>query len=86
MTKKLSNVSLKEFRAFLKHHGLNKHGINSGHEYWSKTVLTRPVTFQTHIDPIPAFIVSNNLRTMGLTSADLREFFESPKKAKKKPS
>ena len=74
MTARLSNVSIKVFREFLKYHNLNFHRIKSGHEIWSKKSLSRPVTFQTHVDPIPPFIISNNLRTMGLKSSDLRDF------------
>jgi hypothetical protein len=79
MTARLGNISIKEFREFLKYHDLNFLRIKSGHEIWSKKTLTRPVTFQTHIDPIPTFIISNNLRTMGLTSTDLRSFLSQRK-------
>ena len=36
----------------------------------------RPVVFQNHIDPIPLFIIKNNLRTMNLTLKDLRNYLE----------
>lgn len=83
MTRKLSSITIKEFRAFLEFHGLNYHHTKGGHEIWSKKALTRPVTFQTHIDPIPPFIISNNLRVMGLTSKDLRDYLESNRKKRK---
>lgn len=75
MAKRLQNISVSEFRSFLKHHGLSRIRTASGHEIWTRTDLTRPVVIQTHIDPIPIFIVKNNLRTIGLTTSDLREFF-----------
>jgi hypothetical protein len=77
MAKNVNNISIKEFKDFLKHHGLNYHRTSSGHEIWGKSSLTRPVTFQIHIDPVPLFILKTNLRTMGLTLTDLRGFFDS---------
>ena len=49
---------------------------NTGHEKWNKEGMLRPVVFQTHIDPIPEFIVHNNLRNMGLTASDLRAWLK----------
>ena len=77
MTFKLHNISIAEFRSFLKHHGLNYIRTKGGHEIWSRKDLLRPVIFQTHIDPIPAFIIKNNHRTMGLTTKDLRNFLSN---------
>jgi hypothetical protein len=76
MTKRLTNVPLKDFRDFMKFHGMKRISVKGGHEKWSKKDLTRPVVLQTHIDPIPGFIISNNLRTMGLTTKDLRTFLD----------
>lgn len=59
-TQKLSNISLKDFRKFLNNQGLNlikDTKGRGGHEKWSRSDLDRPITIQTHIDPIPEFIV-----------------------------
>jgi hypothetical protein len=77
MTPSIKNVSIVDFRAFLTHQGLKYIGTKDGHEKWSRKDLLRPVVFQTHIDPIPLFIIKNNLRTMGLTLTDLRSFFNT---------
>lgn len=77
MTPSIKNVSISEFKRFLTHHGLKQIRISNGHEIWSGRELTRPVIFQTHIDPIPLFIIKNNLRTMGMTLGDLREYLNS---------
>ncbi len=45
-------------------------GINSGHEKWTRKDLTRPIIIQTHIDPIPEFIIKNALRNLNLTRKD----------------
>jgi hypothetical protein len=77
MTPSIKNVSIKDFKDFLSHHDLKQIRIEGGHEIWCGNKLTRPVVFQTHIDPIPLFIIKSNLRTMGLTLTDLRNYLES---------
>ncbi|EMS34612.1 hypothetical protein C943_03299 [Mariniradius saccharolyticus AK6] len=57
---------------------LNKAGCkeirrNGGHIIFSKKELTRPIVVQSHIDPVPEFIIKNALRALGLTKKD---FFE----------
>jgi hypothetical protein len=42
---------------------------------WAEN-LTRPVVLQTHVDPIPEFIIKSNLRTMGKTEEHLLKFLE----------
>ena len=68
-TKKLSNITLKDFRKFLKKQGLklikDSKG-RGGHEKWSRSNLDRPITIQTHIDPIPEFIVKQILRHLNI--------------------
>lgn len=77
MTSAIKNVSLKTFRGFLLHHGLNQIRTSGGHETWRGKKLTRPVVLQSHIDPVPLFIIKNNLRTMGLSLKDLRKYLDS---------
>lgn len=73
----LKNIPLKTFRDFLTYMGLKPIRIESGHEIWSRTDLRRPVVVQTHIDPVPEFIVRNALRTMNATKDDYIEFLKS---------
>ncbi len=72
--KRLSNIPLKLFRKFLKSQGLQvikgSKG-RGGHEKWSKQGLDRPITIQTHISPVPEFIVKQVLRHLGM---DREEF------------
>lgn len=72
-TRKLSNVKLSDYREFLSKAGCKCIGTEGGHEKWSKQNLTRPIIVQTHIEPVPEFIIKNALRTLGLTKKD---FFE----------
>lgn len=69
-TQKLSNIPLKDFREFLYKTGCRSENIKGGHEKWTKPGLLRPIVVQTHIDPVPEFIVKNTLRNLGLTKAD----------------
>ena len=72
-TYRIGNISIADFKVFLAEQGCKMvESGNSGHEKWSKEGMLRPVVFQTHIDPIPEFIIRNNLRNMGLTANDLR--------------
>ena len=79
-TNKLSNITIQEFRKFLKNQGLNiiKDSRGRGsHEKWSKSGLDRPITIQTHIDPVPEFIVKQVLRHLNI---DKKLFFDELKK------
>lgn len=71
---RLSNIPLSDFRAFLIAQGLQKRPAKGGHEKWVKKGLLRPVVLQTHIDPIPEFIVRNNLRVIGVKEDVLLQF------------
>jgi len=82
-TKKLSNITIREFRKFLTGQGLNiikSSRGRGGHEKWSKTGLDRPITIQTHIDPVPEFIVIQVLRHLGMSHDDFFKAMESKKK------
>jgi len=76
-TKRLSNIPLKFFRKFLTSQGLRvikgPKG-RGGHEKWSKSGLDRPITIQTHINPVPEFIVKQVLRHLDL---DRKDFFKA---------
>lgn len=63
--RKLSNIPVVKFRKFLERQGLKViKGTKGrgGHEKWSKSGMDRPITIQTHIDPVPEFIVKQVLR------------------------
>jgi len=66
---KLSNIPVSKFRKFLESQGLkvikDARG-RGGHEKWSKSGMNRPVTLQTHIDPVPEFIVKQVLRHLNM--------------------
>ena len=75
-TQKLSNIPLKDFRKFLQSEGLNiikDTKGRGGHEKWSRLGMDRPVTIQTHVDPVPEFIVKQVLRHLKM---DRKTFFK----------
>lgn len=65
--KKLSNLTIAEVHTALKALGLTKERMKGGHEIWVKPGMLRPVVLQSHIEPVPEFIVKNIIRTIGVT-------------------
>jgi len=53
----LRNVSLKNCRKFLLSTGCQHKRTTGGHEHWTRADLLRPITIQTHIDPVPERIM-----------------------------
>ena len=80
--KKLSNISIKEFRKFLRLAGCKKIRTKGGHEIWSRggTDDTRSITFQTHINPVPKFIIVNNLSDLNYTKDDFFDILGKKRK------
>ena len=72
-TRKLSNVTLADYREFLSKCHCKHVRTEGGHEVWTRRDLTRPIVVQTHVDPVPEFIIKNALRNLGLKRKD---FFE----------
>ena len=74
MRKNLKNIKLSAFRKFLEYKGLKMIRTTGGHEVWSRADLTRPVIIQSHIDPIPEFVIKSNLRTLYADKQELIDF------------
>jgi len=77
MTKKLKNIPLKLFRQYLEYKGLKVYRRKGGHEVWGSHKLQRPIVLQSHIDPIPEFIIRNSLRTLEVDADDFYSFIEN---------
>jgi hypothetical protein len=84
MTAHLKNIKLKDFRKYLESKGLKVIRTNGGHEVWGGKCLLRPIVLQTHVDPIPEFIIRNNLRQLDNDRDGLLEFLGRTEKKKKK--
>jgi len=74
----LKNIPLSVFRDYLKYKGLYLVKTEGGHEKWTKQGLLRPVIIETHVDPVPEFIIRNNLSTMGSNRKEFEEW-QNPK-------
>ncbi len=74
MNYSIKNKPLKFFRQFLKENGLKIIRTNGGHEIWGGKKLLRPIVLQTHVDPIPEFIIKNNLRNMGISYNEFKAY------------
>ena len=73
---KLSNITVKDLRLLLEDQGLNvirDTKGRGGHEKWSKSGMDRPITIQTHIDPVPEFIIKQIIRHLGLNKKSFSE-------------
>lgn len=75
--KKLSNISLKEFRAVLTTLGLHKMRTKGGHEAWVREGLKRTVIVQTHVDPVSELVVRKTINDLGLTREEFLAILES---------
>jgi predicted RNA binding protein YcfA (HicA-like mRNA interferase family) len=73
-TQKLTNISIKDYLRFLKNAGCIYSHTNGGHQIWKKEGLTRPIVVQTHVNPVPKFIIENALRSLGLTKKDFFDY------------
>jgi len=74
MSNKLKNVSLRLFRQYLTSKGLKCIRTNGGHEIWAGASVARPIVLQSHVDPIPEFIVRNSLRTLQVSAEDFYQY------------
>ena len=74
--KRLSNLTVAEFRHTLMVLGLHPQRTKGGHEAWTKKGMTRPVIFQTHIEPVPEFIVKNAIRDIGITRQEFMDILD----------
>ena len=73
----LRNIKLKTFKKFLIDQGCRCIRTKGGHEIWSSAKGNRPIVLQSHEDPIPEFILKNNLRNIGLTRVDFINWLKS---------
>lgn len=73
MSNPLKNVSLKDCRKFLTKAGCQLKRTTGGHEHWGRQDLLRPITIQTHIDPVPERIMKQIINALEI---DKDEFLE----------
>jgi len=82
-TRKLSNLPLAEFQAFLELVGCKYIHTKGGHEKWTRSDLFRPVIIQSHIDPVPERIARKLIKLLGLAREDYHDIMDGRKKVRK---
>jgi hypothetical protein len=75
-SRSLKNISIIDFERFLLKIGCKCTRIKGGHKHFTRIDLNRPITIQTHIDPIPEFIIRNALRNLGLSREEFFKLFK----------
>ena len=70
----LQNIDPDKFRRYLKSKGLKCVRTKGGHEMWDGENISRTIVFQTHISPVPEFIISKALKTLGANRKDIEDF------------
>lgn len=67
---------MREYRAALARLGLSLVRSKGGHEAWIKVGMTRPAIFQSHVEPVPEFVVRNNLRNIEISTDEFLAVLE----------
>jgi hypothetical protein len=75
-TRHLRNVSISQFESFLELVQCKFIKNEKGHCKYTRSDLNRPIIFQNHIDPVPEFIVKNNLRLFSYSKDDFFDILE----------
>lgn len=73
MAFKPGNLPLNTVKKILAHQRCNLIRDSKGHLKYSKQSLLRPIVIQSHIDPVPAFIVKQIMRTLELSNDDIEK-------------
>ena len=73
---KLSNIPLTTMIWFLEHQGLKHIKTEGGHAKYTRSDLRRPITIQTHITPVPEFIVSQILKHLCFNKKEFHAYIE----------
>ena len=71
---RFKNIPLGKIRNYLVSRGLKRIRTTGGQKIWGGEGLQRPIVLQSHIDPIPEFIVRQILRSLDETDDDLKQF------------
>ena len=73
----LKNVSLKDCRKFLLKLGCKHTRTTGGHEHWTRADLLRPITIQTHIDPVPERIMKQIINGLEIDRDEFQDILKS---------
>ena len=71
---KISNLSFKDFCLFIEIFGCIHLRTEGDHMIYTKAGLKRPIVIPRY-NPLPEFIIENNLRVLGISKKELRNYF-----------
>jgi predicted RNA binding protein YcfA (HicA-like mRNA interferase family) len=74
-TRHLRNIGLKDYLTFLEYIGCKCNRTTGGHHHYTRKDLNRPITVQSHIDPVPEFIIKQHLRALNMSKKDFLDTF-----------
>lgn len=83
MTKKITPIQTKKYRAFLKSLGWEFARINGDHEIWLKDTDTREIVFITNDKDVSPFIIRQNNETLGITKEEFLSLIRKKNKKQK---
>jgi len=72
----LKNDSLRDYQSFLKLAKCKQIGSKRGHLHYTRADLKRPITVQSHVSPVPEFIIRNNNRTIGYSKEEFCQILD----------
>lgn len=75
-TNPLKNISLRDCRKFLQYSGCKKYRTTGGHEHWTRKDLMRPITIQSHIDPVPERIMKQIINALGIDRTEFQRIMK----------
>lgn len=73
----LRNIDLKDYLKFLVHIGCKQTRSKGGHFHYTRSDLLRPITVQSHIDPVPEFIIKQHLRALNISKKEFLDIYYS---------
>ena len=85
-TYKVSNVPLIDFRKFLVKMGAKQIRSSGGHFIYSYYKINRPIVLQSHIDPVPQFIVLEIINYFEMSSEQMWNVIKKNKGTTKRKS
>lgn len=74
--RQLKNISVSQFESFLELAQCVFVRKKGGHSIYSRCDCNRPIVFQNHIQPVPEFILKNNLRVLSYSKDDFFNILE----------
>lgn len=72
----LKNVSLRNCRKFLTISDCKHYRTSGGHEHWTRSDLKRPITIQTHVDPVPERIMKQIIVALGIDKNEFQKMLK----------